>query len=472
MARHGIRSFRVKSVLSALALAALPFGAARPASAGDPPTPDAQAAATAAAIETANLRAKTKLELARILDREGRTEEALAALLEADRILADAARLAAEATAPSDPRRGPRPPPSPRPPSSGGKPFLLGPVVPGPATHPVAPRLMPRRDPVAAAVGWLLRQQDSDGGFGFGWQGGTDPAPVAGRRVAVTAAATLALAEVAPDAGNLAGTRDEPVGDAEAGLAMRCTASVARAVAFLVAGAGEEGPLAASTEDHCMAAWAVASSMSRLGPRLIAALPKESGITGEFVERALVAALRRALAAQDPATGLLSGVGTGDARFLGTLAFLGFLHEVEPLPAAKAVGADLRKARSLASLALRGPLLPADLPSTGAGRAALSLLREDRTGLEAPLDGMRTVDATHLLYGTVSAFSLGSEAEWDGWWKGVLVPAMNAQAFDVLGGTGSFPPVGDPLGRTHATALSLLAWLYPDMEWRAPASGS
>ncbi len=463
MTRHGFHSLGVGLLLGAVSL-----GLARPTVAGDPVGPEARAAVTAAAIETANLRAKAKLELARILDREGRMEEALAALLEADRILAEAARLAADGRAATPERRPPgaRPVPSTPPAPAPGTPVLLGPVVPGPESHPVAPRPMPRRDPVVPAVRWLLGHQNADGSFrAADGRLGADPAPALGRDVAVTAAALLAVAEVAIEDDERVIDPDDPFLE----MAAQATASAARAAGFLLATAKDDGSMAASLEDHCLAGWAVASALSRLGSRLVAAMPKELGLTGEVVERKLGAALRHALEAQDPATGRLAGVGTSDRRLLGTLAFVGFMHEVEPLPLGKAMGVDPTSAWVRVSAASRHVIGDEELPRTPAGYAALSLLRHDRLGLreDLPADAVAAADPTYLLYGTVCALSIASEEEWVTWWREVLVPAMNAQA---VGGAeaGSFPTGGDPLGRTHATALSLLAWLYPDMEWRAP----
>lgn len=461
---RGLFSFGVGLLLGCMAL-----GAVRPAAAGDPPRPDARAATTAAALEAANLRAKVKLELARLLDREGRTEEAMAALLEADRILTEAARLAAELDAPpkTPAPAGPRVP-LPGSPAPGRKPFLLGPIVAGPSAVPVPSRLMPRRDPVPSAVRYLLGRQGVDGSFdGLDGLDGANPnidaGRVAGRNVAVTAWALLALAEVA--------TGDGP---AELGpvLLDRATTAAGRAAGFLLVSTKDDGAMAASTEDHCLAGWAVAAALSRLGPRLVTLMPKEFGITTEMVDRKLGAALRRALAGQDAATGRLSTAGTIDEQALAAIAFIGFLHEVEPLPLARpflAIAVDsLETARVKAAAAFSGPLTEETTPKTPAGREVLALLRHDRKGIASSPAGPGAADPIRLLFGTVSASSLGSEADWEAWWQDVLVPAMNTQA---LGGVevGSFPSGPERLGRTHATALSLLAWLYPDMEWLAPA---
>ncbi len=456
MTRRRLVSFVVALFLGGVALCGV-----RPAAAGDPARPDGRAAAAAAALEAANLRAKVKIELARLFDRDGRTDEAMALLLEADKILADAAKLVAELAALP---RGPTPAapwsPGPR------APLLLGPVVPGPSLVPVLPRRMPRRDPVAPAVRYLLGRQGVDGAFDVldGANYNIDIGRPTGRNVAVTAWALLALAEVATGDG---------LDEASKDLADRAAAAAGRAAGFLLGSTKDDGAMAASIEDHCVAGWAVASALSRLGPRLVTAMPKEFGLTMETVEQKVVAALRRALAAQDAVTGRLGAAGTIDEQLLAAAAFVGFLHEVEPLPLARpfvaSVVGQLQTARDKATAAFSGPLAPEAMPRTAAGREVFALFRRDRAGSAVPSDGKGIGDPIRLLFGTVSASSLGTAAEWETWWQDVLVPAMNGQAFDGVE-VGSFPSGPDRLGKTHATALSLLAWLYPDMDFRAPAT--
>ena len=451
MTRHRHVGVRTGLLLSSLAcLLSFTVGGVRPASAGDPQRPDAGAAVAVATLEAANLRAKVKLELARLLERAGRTEEAMAALLEADRLLAEAAKAARVPATPASP------PPRP------------GPVAIGPSVAPIPPRLAPRRDPVPAAVRYLLGRQGLDGAYDRrdGENRDLDPAPADGRSAAVTAWALLALSEVA--------TGDGPF-ELGAELTDRAVTAAGRAAGFLLSSAKEDGALAATAEDHNVAGWALASALSRLGPRLVEALPKELGLTADDVERRVVSALRRTLSLQDAATGRLAGSGSFDEELRASVAFLGFLHEVEPLPLARPFatgGADgLGAARMRVAAAFSGPLPPEGTPATAAGREALALRRHQRAGLSTTGDRRGASDPIRLLYGTVAACSLDPVAEGEAWWRDVLVPAMNAQALDGVH-AGSFPSGPEGLGRSHATAVSLLAWLYPDMEWRTPTTGN
>jgi hypothetical protein len=405
-----------------LALAAT-LGLSSPARAGEP-ADDSGTRAVAAALEAANVRAKAKIEAARLLEALGRREEALEALREVEPIEREGRtlveRLLGISSAPrSLPTRRASPEPAGPPPAR----FAIDSV---PSTT------------VPRAVDWLLAAQGADGWFSRDAEAapGREASPRE-RDVATTALAVVALYDVADDPDDRAGAAARLGVDALLSVEDRLTGVVGR-----------------DLEEQALATWALATGYSR---------------TARSTWREpLAAALGRCLAAQQP-DGLWQAESKDDDDSAVLTAWMVVaLHEAYAMPKLSAelgIGEAIGRAVDRAAPS-------AWKPSSPLGRIAQSLVasggRERSTlpeSLEVTPEGR--VYATALLLGAAAARVAPAGDEW---FEATLAPAMRRQA-----GTG--PLAGAFLGadrrsttrgRAWSTAAMVLAWRTRTTTFRPP----
>ena len=428
-------------VLALFAACALPF---RPLAAGDTPGATDRDRAVAAALESANLRMRAKIEEAGILDRQGLHDEALAALRGVEGIHREGMvlveRLTATPTAPAAKRD---------PVVSWRQRIPLEVRMPATPVTLLPPTVVDRPEPsVAEAADYLLSMQRIDGWFRPGPKIGISTAAALDRAdqardIPTTALAVLALLD------SLDG--DEP--------SERTKNAVKLGVQALLGAQGDSGVFgdAKDLEAHALGTWAVASGVSHLG--------RASWKTdvGAALEKALAFSLGR----RDERALWLAGTGSKSDDWIVSAWMAISLHEIKVLPASFAGAVDLGAELARAFKGAReSDVVSGEL--NWAARFARALLAKDallRSGDPLP----RASDGeTTLLLGTTYRF--GRAERFPEWLEETLEPESKYQHH---GGpfAGSWDPVGDRAiahGRTYATACQLLAALVPLVDYREP----
>lgn len=430
--------------LAVLALAvacALPTG---PAFAGDdapavPRAPSDRDRAVAAALESANIRMRAKVDEAAILDRQGRHDEALAALRAVETIhregLAIVERLSAPAVSAAAPVLRPVP----------GTPRRLRPRVEPPMIVTSTP---PRH--VASATAYLLGAQRPDGWFRS--DSVLDVAPGVdlgeGHDVPATALAVVALLDSLDD--NL-----EPV---------RARNAADRGVAALVAAQAASGAFGdgRDLEAHALASWAIAAGAARLAP----ASWRPAAQSG--IAKAVTFALSRR-----DARGLWSaGTSSTDDDWVLSAWMVTALHEIAALPRSFVRDVDLGVVLTRARLGAHEAWMGGVAATGPAARFARALLLEKPSPEESGLLPRLADDEVTLLFGTTLRFgrSFGFEA-----WSDEALSSSQQRQYHDGPLAGSWDPSGDAgtrptrHGRTFATACRLLAALVPVVPYREPA---
>lgn len=423
--------------LSVLAIAAaVTIGAPSPsARAGDAPAaPSDRDRAIAALVESLNLRLKAKVEEAAILDRQGRHDEALAALRAVETIHREGMALVNRLTSPAAPPTAPV--------------VRLVPVGPGRAPQPAkpAPRHATRSSlDASSAVAHLLRAQRDDGWFRTGPADGTSGDE---RDVHATALAVVALLDSLDDDLTPTRARDAAV----------------RGLDALLAASDDTGAFGngRDLEAHALATWAVAAGVARLP-----AAPFRAAAQG-----ALEKAVAFALARRD-ARGLWNdGTGSTDDDWVLSAWMAIALHEVRELPRSFSRDVDLGVVLSRVRLGAHDAWMAGVGARRASARFARALLLDKEDPEASGLLPRDADDEVALLFGTTLRF--GRDLDFDAWDDAVLAPSSRAQLRDGPL-AGSWSPSGDAgtrrstHGRTFATACRLLAALVPVVPYREPA---
>ncbi len=423
-------------VLALVAACALPSPFAI---AGDdaPNAPSDHDRAVAAALESANVRMKAKLEEATILERLGRHDEALAALRAVETIHRDGMALVEKLATPVLP-------------VAPAAPVLR--VVPGSPARlrvrveppTVAASFPPRH--VAAATTYLMGAQRIDGWFRSGSV--ADVSPNAdldeARDFHTTGLAVVALLDALDDELKPVRARDAASRGIEALLAAQSAS-----------GSFGEGR---DLEAHALASWAVAAGAARL--------PNASWRPA--AQQAIAKAVAFALAARDE--GGLWGAGTGstDDDWILSAWMATALHEIHSLPRSFVRDVDLGVVLNRVQLGARAAWMSGAAATSPTAQFARALLVAEKSPEESGVLPTSAEDDVALLFGTTLRF--GRSYGFEAWQDEIL---MRSQRRQRQGGPfdGSWDPSGPRAthhGRTYATACRLLAALVPVVPYREP----